>query len=173
MVDYSFTWNYDSAKGIPSTYSEAWEQTISEAWDNVEQSTEAVPGESEKDKSTDGDDKDKDDSEGGGGGGNSNNEDDNDQKEPPEGGDDEIVDPNKLEHIFGNEQHNLGDFLNSFNGDRTAAYIALLNATQEYVQSNDITGTFMDIVVDVNGFFITVRGAVVDGIVKIGTAFIP
>ena len=159
---------YDSSEDIPGTYSEAWEQAISEAWDNVEQSTDAVPG--EKDKPTDGDEDEKDGPEGGGGGnGNSNN----DQEEPPEGGDDEIIDPNKLEHIFGNEQHNLGDFLNSFNGDRTAAYIALLNATQEYIQTNDITGTFMNIVVEVNGFFITVRGTVVDGIVKIGTAFIP
>lgn len=66
-----------------------WEQTISEAWDNVEQSTDAIPCDGEKDKPTDGDDddKDKDDPEGGGGGGNSNNEDNNDQKEPPEGGD--------------------------------------------------------------------------------------
>lgn len=165
---------YDSSEDIPGTYSEAWEKAISEAWDNVEQSTDAVPGESEKDKPTDGDDEEKEDPEGGGGdSGDANNEDNNDQKEPPEGEDDEIIDPNKLEHIFGNEQHNLGDFLNSFNGDRTAAYIALLNATQEYIQTNDITGTFMNIVVEVNGFFITVRGTVVDGIVKIGTAFIP
>ena len=125
-----------------------------------------MPGESEKDKPTDGDDEEKEDPEGSG-------DSNNDQEEPPEGEADEIIDPNKLEHIFGNEQHNLGDFLNSFNGDRTAAYIALLNATQEYIQTNDITGTFMNIVVEVNGFFITVRGTVVDGIVKIGTAFIP
>ena len=56
---------YDSTEDIPGTYSEAWEQAISEAWDNVEQSTEAVPG--EKDKPTDGDEDEKDDPEGGGG----------------------------------------------------------------------------------------------------------
>lgn len=65
MPDDIINGTYDSVKGIPRTYSEAWEQTISEAWDNVEQSTDSVPGESEKDKPTDGDDDDKDDPEGG------------------------------------------------------------------------------------------------------------
>lgn len=36
-----------------------------------------------------------------------------------------------------------------------------------------IVGNFKDIVVSVNEINITVRGAVIDGITKIGTAFIP
>lgn len=60
-----------------------------------------------------------------------------------------------------------------FNGDQTAAYNAILRATEEYVKINNIVGRFQNIVVNVNGFDITVRGNVVDGIVKIGTAFIP
>ena len=88
-------------------------------------------------------------------------------------GENDDIDPNKLNHIFGKSEHNLGDFLNSYNGNQTDAFKALLKATQNYVQSNNITGTFKDIVVNVNGFDITVRGAVVDGVIKIGTAFIP
>ncbi len=83
------------------------------------------------------------------------------------------VDPNKLNHIFGNPEHNFDGFLKMFNGDQTAAYNALLRATEEYVKINNIVGRFQDIVVNVNGFNITVRGNVIDGIVKIGTAFIP
>ena len=78
MINDILNGTYDSDKAIPETYSDAWDETLTDAWDNtVEQSTEVVPGEGEKDKPTDGDDKDKDDSEGGGGGGNSNNEDNN------------------------------------------------------------------------------------------------
>lgn len=46
-----------SDENIPS-YGDAREQKVSDAWDNVEQSTEAVPG--EKDKPTDGDEDEKD-----------------------------------------------------------------------------------------------------------------
>lgn len=83
------------------------------------------------------------------------------------------VDSNKLNHIFGKPEHNLEGFLKMFNGDQTAAYNAILRATEEYVKINNIVGRFQNIVVNVNGFDITVRGNVVDGIVKIGTAFIP
>jgi hypothetical protein len=48
----------------------------------------------------------------------------------------------------------------------------LENATQKYVNLNNITGNFKDIVVNVNGTNITVRGTIIDGQVKIGTAFI-
>ena len=78
IIDDILNGTYDSSEDIPGTYSEAWEQAISEAWDNVEQSTDAVPSESEKDKPTDGDDEEKEDPEGSGGGsGDSNNEDNN------------------------------------------------------------------------------------------------
>ena len=46
-------------------------------------------------------------------------------------------------------------------------------AGQNYVNSNNVTGLIKDIVVNVNGYDITIRGAVVDGIYKIGTFFIP
>ena len=37
----------------------------------------------------------------------------------------------------------------------------LEKATQQYVNSNKITGTFKDVVVNVNGVDVTVRGAVI------------
>ena len=92
---------------------------------------------------------------------------------PADEGGSNAADPNKLNHIFGNEKHNLSDYLKAFNGNKAEAYNALEKATQQYVDANGITGSFKDIVVNVNGFDITVRGTIIDGIVKIGTAFIP
>jgi len=57
--------------------------------------------------------------------------------------------------------------------ETSEAYIALEKVTQQYVNSNKITGTFKDIIVNVNGVDVTVRGTVINGQVKIGTAFIP
>ena len=58
-------------------------------------------------------------------------------------------------------------------GDQTKAFNALESATQKYVNTNNVAGNFKDIVVNVNGVNVTVRGTVIDGQVKIGTAFIP
>ena len=49
----------------------------------------------------------------------------------------------------------------------------LEKTTQQYIDTNKITGSFKDIVVNAKDFNITVRGTVIDGIAKIGTAFIP
>ncbi|MBO8157601.1 MAG: RHS repeat-associated core domain-containing protein [Bacillaceae bacterium] len=83
-----------------------------------------------------------------------------------------IVDTNKLNHIFGKQQHNLDDFLRQHGDDQVKAYNAILNSTQKHVDSKKINGVFEE-VVNVNGTKITVRGNVVNGEVKIGTAFIP
>ena len=83
------------------------------------------------------------------------------------------VDPNKLKHIFGKAEHKLQDFLKSYKGNQTNAFNAIEKAIQKYVTKNGITGTFKDVVIKVKGYNITVRGAVIDGKVKIGTAFIP
>ncbi len=83
------------------------------------------------------------------------------------------IDVNKLHHIFGKKEHNLDKFLDSYGGNQVNAYNGLLNATQEYIERNNIIGTFKDIIVNVNGYSITVRGYVENNIVRIGTAFIP
>jgi len=81
-------------------------------------------------------------------------------------------DPNKLKHIFDNPGHNLDGYLQKFGGNQDKAFNALQKATEIVTSSGKITSVFEQIV-KVNGFDITVRGNVVDVVVKIGTAFIP
>ncbi len=81
------------------------------------------------------------------------------------------VDPNRLNHIFGQTRHNLGGVIQTF-GTREAAYEAIRSATQTLASSGRIQGIF-ETVVQVGGHNVTVRGRVIDGVVRIGTAFIP
>jgi RHS repeat-associated protein len=81
----------------------------------------------------------------------------------------ENIDPNKLRHIFDNPQHNLGNLLNQL-GSQQEAFAAIQQATEAAVQSQGITGVFQT-TVQVGGETITVRGSIVGGAVKIGTAF--
>jgi len=82
------------------------------------------------------------------------------------------ADLNKLYHIFGNAEHNLDGFLKGFAGDQAKAFGAIQSATQQQVTAQGITGVFEQ-VITVDGSQITVRGTVVNGVVQIGTAFIP
>ena len=83
------------------------------------------------------------------------------------------VNENDLNHIFGNPDHKLNGYLNSYGGNQEVAYNAVQQAGQNYVNTNNIIGIVKDVVVTVNGFDITIRGAVIDGVFKIGTFFIP
>jgi hypothetical protein len=85
------------------------------------------------------------------------------------------IDPNKLNHIFHNlaHDHKLDKFLVSFGGNEESAFRALQQAAQDYVVQHNIVGHIDDIIVNVNGFEITVRGEVIDGFARISTAFIP
>lgn len=76
---------------------------------------------------------------------------------------------NKIHHIFGNAGHNLGPLVQQY-GSPAAAYAALEKATVAHVTARGLTGVFEE-VVTVGGTNVTVRGAVVNGVVKIGTAF--
>lgn len=80
------------------------------------------------------------------------------------------VDPNKLHHIFGNPTHNLAGLVSQF-GSEVATLDAIQAATTAVVRQQGINGVFQ-VVVNVAGQMITVRGAVVNGVVRIGTAFI-
>jgi hypothetical protein len=77
---------------------------------------------------------------------------------------------NKLAHIFDNPGHNLGDLLSKFGGSQEQAYNAVQNATQAAVRQQGLTGVFQT-TVNVAGETITVRGTVVNGVVKMGTFF--
>jgi hypothetical protein len=76
---------------------------------------------------------------------------------------------NKLFHIFGDPGHNLAGLVSTF-GSEEAAYGAILQGTEAAVQQQGLTGVFQT-TVKVGGETITVRGNVMDGVVKIGTAF--
>ena len=82
---------------------------------------------------------------------------------------------NQANHVFGpksSDKHKLGSFLGKFDGDQIGAFKALENATQVKANSSAISGIF-ETTVTVKETIVTVRGRVVDGIVKLSTAFIP
>jgi hypothetical protein len=82
------------------------------------------------------------------------------------------LDPNKLHHIFDNPAHNLGPVVQLFGGSQAATFCAIKSATEAAVENQGLIGRF-ETVVEVGGTHVTVRGAVINGSVKIGTAFIP
>jgi hypothetical protein len=79
------------------------------------------------------------------------------------------ADANKLNHIFGQSKHGLDAVVQQM-GSQEAAYKALQEATEAAVKKNNLTGLFTT-TVNVGGETITVKGIVVKGAVKIGTAF--
>jgi RHS repeat-associated protein len=81
------------------------------------------------------------------------------------------VDANKLIHIFGKVEHNLESLVTKFGSPETA-FRALQQATQATVEKQGLQGVF-ETTVRVGAENVTVRGAVVNGVAKIGTAFIP
>jgi RHS repeat-associated protein len=79
-------------------------------------------------------------------------------------------DPNKLNHLFGKPQHNLGPVVQQF-GSQQAAYNAIEQALNAQVPGGG-TGPFST-VVNVGGYNVTVTGAYVNGVPRIGTAYVP
>jgi hypothetical protein len=82
---------------------------------------------------------------------------------------------NGANHVFGPKslvKHGLEGVLKAFGGDKVAAFNALEGATQQLVQQGAIKGVF-ETTVKVAGQSVTVRGAVVGGIARVSTAFIP
>ena len=85
------------------------------------------------------------------------------------------INVNTLHHIFDKPEHNLSDFLASYNGNQTKAFNAVYSVAQTYVTNNGITGVINktnEITVNVNNYPITFRGYVSDGILSIATFFI-
>ena len=68
------------------------------------------------------------------------------------------IDPNKLNHIFGNAAHNLGALVTEFRTAETA-FQAMERATDVVVKAKGITGVFEE-TVTVGTQTITVRGEV-------------
>jgi hypothetical protein len=79
------------------------------------------------------------------------------------------IDPNKLNHLFGKPMHNLDPLLQQY-GSQEAAYNAIDQALNTQLSGG--TGNFQTIV-NVGGNNVTVTGAYVNGVPRIGTAYIP
>lgn len=82
---------------------------------------------------------------------------------------------NDAHHIFEASalaKHKLGGFLEKFSGDQLHAFRSLEEATQILANEGKISGIFTT-TVSVKDTIVTVRGRVIDGVVRIGTAYIP
>lgn len=78
---------------------------------------------------------------------------------------------NKYHHIFDKECHRLRRYLESFNNDEEAAFNKLNEEYNNYIRSNRTQNGYLEISVNINGFKIAIRGIVIDGIGRIGTAY--
>ena len=78
---------------------------------------------------------------------------------------------NKHHHIFDKERHRLRWYLESFNDDEEAAFNKLNEEYNNYIRNNKTKDGYLEINVNINGFRITIRGVVIDGIGHIGTAY--
>jgi len=80
---------------------------------------------------------------------------------------------NKLNHIFGDPEHNLGNVVKELGG-QLKAYEAIANATVEAIEKTGLRdGRFNRVAVKIGSEIVLVSGRVIDGIVNIGTAGIP
>jgi len=79
----------------------------------------------------------------------------------------------KIEHIFEKTYHNLGPLIEELGGHIKAGYVntarEVLRALSGKVQFNDF---FEDLVINVRGYEVYVRGKIIEGIPKLGTFFI-
>lgn len=83
------------------------------------------------------------------------------------------MDPNKLHHIFDLARHKLDPLVREF-GSQERAFEALQRSTQSAIEATGrAEGVFENLVVKVGASEVTVSGRVIDGIARIGTAFIP
>jgi hypothetical protein len=81
------------------------------------------------------------------------------------------VDANSLHHIFDEPDHGLDRVVTEF-GSQESAFEAIAEATRDAVRLQGITGKYK-IQVEVGGHLVTVKGNVENGIVNIGTVYIP
>ena len=80
-------------------------------------------------------------------------------------------DANKLHHIFDDPKHQLDGLVADF-GSKEAAFGAIEEATRKTVLGRNISGPYVE-TVHVGQYSLTVKGRVMDGKLKIGTAYIP
>ena len=84
-------------------------------------------------------------------------------------------DPNRLRHIFGEPRHNLGRLVRLC-GSEAAAAAAINGAVEAALRRGDLTlddnGLYRR-VFDIGGISVTVSGRIIDGVARVGTAWMP
>ena len=84
-------------------------------------------------------------------------------------------DPNRRNHIFGEPRHNLAVLIRQY-GSAEAAGQAIVDAINAAFESGNLTvddhGLYKQ-VFDVCGNSVTVSGRIIDGVVRVATAWIP
>ncbi|MGH6813655.1 MAG: hypothetical protein ACREDM_15380 [Methylocella sp.] len=82
------------------------------------------------------------------------------------------IDPNSLRHIFDKSDHGLDGLVAEFGSQESAIQQVASAATRDAVKEQGITGQFK-IQVNVVGHMVTIKCNVDNGIVNIGTVYIP
>ena len=82
------------------------------------------------------------------------------------------IDFNKLNHIFANSDHHLQPVIAECGG-QVNAYKAILSAAQKAVTQQGISGRFNALPVQVGNSTVRVTGNVMNGVARVGTAYIP
>lgn len=87
----------------------------------------------------------------------------------------EKISNNTLHHIFDNPNHNLDALLRKYGGDKEKAYRAIEDRTIVYASINSDFHSSPNAVahINVDGIELEVRYALVDGTVRIPTAYVP
>jgi hypothetical protein len=80
-----------------------------------------------------------------------------------------VVNAYRLNHIFGQAKHNLGGLVQAHGGSQAAAFSAVESATVSALGTQGITSGIFEITVTVGGLPVTVRGNIINGVVKIAT----
>jgi hypothetical protein len=84
-------------------------------------------------------------------------------------------DPNDLHYVFGNPRHNLDQFVRRHGSEEFAGQEIDAAVDSAFISGNlilDDTGLYKQ-VFDIGGSLIIVSGCVVNGIVRVGTAWSP
>lgn len=85
------------------------------------------------------------------------------------GSDSSSVNRNKIAHIFGQPKHNLGLVVNYF-GSEEKAFKAMKETIQSKADTGEIDGRYEE-TVRLGPCDVTIRGKVIDGTARIGTAW--
>jgi hypothetical protein len=84
-------------------------------------------------------------------------------------------DPNKRHHIFGNPDHNLDALVEQFGSQEAVGRAVVEAVDREYRAGSlilDALGRCRQ-VLEVGGYLVTVGGRIVNGAVRVGSAWIP